>query len=196
VVRKHDPPPEPADPAELERRVTRAAGSVGALVDRVEVLQPDLPAVAVTLAVAEPHGFLRHGLEPYLQLAGWQEPGVAGAYLALLDGEPEAVVELTWCGYSGSTRARNDVACCVPFRRGGLFDPGPPPCPAGGRSLDDMLDTFRRHLRESTGKSLEGWQALVRELDSAPARVEWLRREGGLGLADALAISNSLEPGD
>jgi hypothetical protein len=92
----------------------------------------------------------------------------------------------------GAGGRRADVACCAAWR-GALLDPGPPPCEATPRTLEDLLAAFRANLAATTGRSLDGWlDVLSRErLASAGDRLAWLRSEHGLGDATAAAIAGA-----
>lgn len=186
-TRSEGPTPDRRD---VQGRIQAAAAATGALLDRVEFLQPGGLAVAVTLAVPEAHGFLRHGLTAFNQLSS-EQGGLAGTYLEVVDGSSEPVYVLACRDFGCMSSSRADVACCAPRGLGrGIMDPGPPPCPFPSRTWEDMYEALRRDLPRTTGKDQEAWrkEAAARGLSTRSDRIRWLQREG-LGLAQAYAIA-------
>ena len=142
---------------EEDARVQSAAATTGALLDRLEFLEPGGLAVAVTLAVPEPHGFLRHGLAAFNHLSGQHNGARDGSYLEVVDGTSEPVYQLGCRGSGCMSSSRADVACCAPGGLGrALEDPGPPPCLFPFRTWEDMWVAFRRDLARTTGRDLAG----------------------------------------
>ena len=127
------PPAARPDRAAEEARIRAAAEEAGAVVERIEFLEPDGIAVAVTLRVPEAHQFLRKSLSSFTEASGHNDQARAGSYLEVRDGATEPVYQLGCSGSGCMSSSRRDVACCAP---GGLsrpiLDPGPPPCPAFG----------------------------------------------------------------
>lgn len=181
---------------EEDAQVQSAAATTGAVLDRVEFLEPEGLAVAVTLAVPEPHGFLRHGLAAFSHLSGEHDGARDGSNLEVVDGTSKAAYQ-RGCRDSGcASSSRADVACCAPRGFGrGIMDPGPPPCPFPSRTWEDMWDAFRRDLAGTTGRDLAGWLELMgpERLETRWDRLLWLKREHGLGQARAYAIATADE---
>jgi hypothetical protein len=188
-----DDAPKKLDRKEVDWQIRSAASTTGALLDRVELLEPGGLAVAVSLAVPEAHGFLRHGLDAFVALSGLTDGALAGSFVRLEDGEPEPVVELYGRRGMGAQRSRRDVQCCVSHGFGGLTDPGPPPCPFPSRTWDDMFDAFRSNLPTTTGRDLREWRAMVASegRENSWDQLTWLEREHGLGHAEAYAIATA-----
>lgn len=175
---------------EENARIQEAAAATGALLDRVEFFEPGSLAVAVTLAVPEPHGFLRHGLAAFKHLSGQHDHTRAGSFLTLVDGTSDPVYQIACRGSGCASGARRDVECCAPRGLGrGLFDPGPPPCPFPSRTWDDMYEAFRRDLSRATGHDLGEWRRLLTAagLETDLDEVRWLE-ERGLGRVQAWAV--------
>lgn len=183
---------------EVEARIHEAAGLAGAWLAAYEIRDLDGCVPAVTLAVAEPHAFLRHGLGPYLKLVGHFDDLYPGSYIEVIDGEAEPVSVDFRAASSGGGPLRPDLECCYPFQgfSRGLFGPGPPPCPVRPRTFDDMLEAFRRNLRATTGRGLDEWRALLGDRAGDPIgdTVRWLREAHGLGEVEASAIATG--PGE
>jgi len=197
-------PPSPGERnrverAELEERILIAAARTRAVLERLEILEPARLAPTVTLAVPEPHAFLRHGLDAYEELAGHSADDLDGSYLELTDGEADPVLATGYARYWGGGGLRGDVRCCYRLGWGSLCAPDPPPCPmlARTRTWDDMWAAFRRNLCVKTGRSIEQWAELVeaQPVASADGRYAWLRQEHGLGEATAGAILDRVERG-
>ena len=195
------PPVARPTPGERERKALEesfqvAAATTGALLDRLEILEPLGLAPAATIAVPEPHAFLRHGLRAFLRLSGHFDDTWDGSLVHVVDGEDEPASRTAHSRGWGMGSAREDLACCDPFvRRGALFAPPRPACTVTPRTFDDMLEAFRRTTETATGASLEEWLELLatEELGTIAARVAWLQTEHGLGLARATAIAAALE---
>ena len=189
-----EPPETPARDA-IEVTVQVAAGLTGALLDRLEILEPLGPAPVMTLAVAEPHAFLRHGLAAFVELSGHGDGRYFGSFVRVLDGELEPVWEAGHYRYGGMSGGRADVACCAPRGWGMIDDPGPPPCRVTARTWADANAAFRRNLDATTGRPLAEWLALLDSegLATASDRFHRLRSEHGLGDAHAAAIVDATE---
>jgi hypothetical protein len=181
---------------ELEIAVQAAASTTGALLDRVEFLEVDGLAAAVSVAVPEAHGYLRHGLEAFAQLSRLSDFGLAGAFVEVVDGDPQPVHVMfrarPGAGF-GTSSSRSDVRCCAP---GGLSraidDSGPPPCPFPSRTWEDMWDAFRRDLPRVTGHDVSYWRNAIagESLRNQWDRMRWLE-QAGLGRAYAYAVVTS-----
>jgi hypothetical protein len=172
-----------------EERVVYAAAATGAIVDRLESLEPHESACAVALALAEPHAFFRHGLGAFCRLADLHDP----YFLEVVDGESEPAWTRA-CAGACTTSSRADVTCCAPFGciSRAIYDPGLPPCPVTARTTDDMLAALRRNVAVRTGYSLDEWYELIPDdaVDSA-LRAHWLQTEGDVGKATAWAIATA-----
>jgi hypothetical protein len=124
----------PLEADEVERLhagLSEAVVSSGAAVDAVEVLRPFGHALALRLAVDEPHTFLRlryrelgTRLEPWLKTCGGQW------LLEIVDTHDEPALGLACTRNTCSGGVRSDVACCDPlvWPSRGLFYRRPP-CP-------------------------------------------------------------------
>jgi hypothetical protein len=180
---------------EIECTVQGAAARAGAILDRFEILEPHELAVAVTLAVPEPHAFLRHGLGAFLELVGHGHGRYFGSFVRIVDGAVEPVWESGHYRYGGMSRQRADVACCAPYRGGFLDDPGPPPCPVTARTWAEAFAAFRDNLGPSTGRRLDEWLDLLAAagLETPSDRYDFLRRRHGLGEASVVAIVDVAE---
>jgi hypothetical protein len=187
--------PEAPSRDEIEVAVQGAAARTGAIVDRLEILEPMGPAPAVRLAVAEPHAFLRHGLGGFLELMGHGDGRYFGSFVQVSDGELDSVWESGHHRYGGMSRVRPDVECCDPYYRGTLDSPSPPRCPVVARTWDDAYAAFRRNLTATTGRPLEEWLELLsaKQLSNASDRFFWLRQEHGLSDGNAAAIVDAAE---
>jgi hypothetical protein len=180
----------------LEESFQVAAAVTGVLLDRLEILEPLGLAPAATIAVAEPHAFLRHGLRAFLRLSGHVDDRWDGSLVEVVDGEEDPAWRTAYSRGWGMGSVREDLACCDPFDRDHtLLAPPRPACTVTARTFDDMLEAFRRTIEPATGGSLEEWLDLLATdvLGSTAERVAWLRSEHGLGLARAWAIAAALE---
>jgi hypothetical protein len=115
-----------------DARIRDAAAEAGAEVDSIEFLEVGGGAVAVTLRVTEPHGFLRRGLRTFIELSGHREASRTGSYFEVRDDQPRPVYQ-AGRGVSGMSGHRRDVACCAPSGISrGLLAPDRPSCPVFG----------------------------------------------------------------
>jgi hypothetical protein len=174
---------------EVEEAVVGAAAATGALLDRIDFFEPRRIAVAVTLAVPEPHGYLRHGLRAFIELGLVWDQARNDSFVEVLDGGPEPAFRTG----GGGTSVRADLRCCSPFHRGTIFGPSPPDCRVTPRTQAEMLAAFVSRLGETTGRSLDEWLALLLavKLATPTDRLLWLKREHDLSEAEALAIVSS-----
>jgi hypothetical protein len=129
--------PEPASPAErigIARTFAESAIAQGAELERLDVLTPAGPAVALVLRVDEPAAFVKQRFLPIVK-RWWANDRLEGAYLLVEDRQGRFVMEHAFSkrGVEASWRRfRPDLAGCDPIIPIGV-DPRakpPPPCPA------------------------------------------------------------------
>ena len=134
---------DPVTAEALEERVHAGAKKSDASIDRLQLLSPNNPAVAVRLEVDDPASFIEQRADSFLSIV--QTPDAAaydGLFVELVDADGELAWSYSHAASEDGEEAlwgyiRPDLSGCDSRSFGGPPDkPPPPPCPVEGADPD------------------------------------------------------------